>query len=71
MIPLSLIYKKGLAMDGQNSCILTGYGAYGISMTPRFSIMNSVAIKGVVMAIAHPRGGSEKGEAWQYVAGRL
>jgi len=68
MIPLSIVYKKGIAMDGQNSCIITGYGAYGISMTPNFSIRNSIASRGVVLALAHPRGGSEKGEAW-YKAG--
>jgi prolyl oligopeptidase len=68
MIPLSIIYKKGLALDGSNSCILTGYGAYGDSYTPYFSILNSVATHGVVVAYAHVRGGSEKGEAW-YKAG--
>jgi prolyl oligopeptidase len=68
MIPLSIIYKKGIPLDGSNCCILTGYGAYGMSYTPRFSILNSVAARGVVLAIAHPRGGSEKGEAW-YRAG--
>lgn len=68
MIPLSIVYKKGIPMDGSNNCILTGYGAYGISMTPSFSIRNSVATRGVVLAFAHPRGGSEKGEAW-YKAG--
>ncbi len=68
MIPLSIIYKKGIPLDGSNCCILTGYGAYGISITPYFSIRNSVALRGVVLAIAHPRGGGEKGEAW-YKAG--
>ncbi len=68
MIPLSIIHKKGIPMDGSNCCILTGYGAYGISITPHFSILNSVATHGVVLATAHPRGGSEKGEAW-YKAG--
>jgi prolyl oligopeptidase len=68
MIPLSIIYKKGLALDGSNSCILNGYGAYGFSMTPYFSIRNSVAARGVVLAFAHCRGGSEKGETW-YKAG--
>lgn len=68
MIPLSIVYKKGMALDGSNCCILTGYGAYGISMTPRFSILNSVATRGVVLAFAHPRGGGEKGHAW-YKAG--
>ncbi len=68
MIPLSIIHQKGIPLDGSNSCILSGYGAYGISATPYFSILRSVATRGVVLAIAHPRGGSEKGEAW-YKAG--
>jgi prolyl oligopeptidase len=68
MIPLSIIYKKGIPLDGSNCCILTGYGAYGSSATPYFNIRNSVALRGVVLAIAHPRGGGEKGEAW-YRAG--
>ena len=68
MVPLSIIYMKGIRLDGSNSCILQGYGAYGISATPHFSILSSVATRGVVLAIAHPRGGSEKGEAW-YKAG--
>ncbi len=63
-VPLSIIYKKGIPLDGSNSCILEGYGAYGYSITPYFTILNSVANRGVVMAIAHVRGGSEKGEAW-------
>jgi prolyl oligopeptidase len=68
MIPLSIIHRKDISMDGSNSCILDGYGAYGISASPYFSIMNSVAAQGVVLAFAHPRGGGEKGEAW-YKAG--
>ena len=68
MVPLSIVHKKGIPMDGSNSCILDGYGAYGISVTPYFSILHSVANRGVVLAFAHPRGGSEKGEAW-YKAG--
>ena len=68
LIPLSIIYKKGMPLDGSHSCILTGYGAYGINLNPRFSILNSLATHGVVMAIAHVRGGSEFGEAW-YKAG--
>lgn len=69
MIPLSIIYKSGLKKDGSNICFLTGYGAYGISILPSFSLMrNSLAAKGVVVGIAHVRGGSEKGEEW-YRAG--
>jgi prolyl oligopeptidase len=69
MIPLSIIYKKGIPLDGSNCCILMGYGAYGSSATPEFVIrFNSLATHGVVFGIAHPRGGGEKGEAW-YKAG--
>ncbi len=64
MIPLSIFYRKGTPMDGSSSCVLEGYGAYGVSYSPRFSVLHSVALHGVVMAYAHPRGGSEKGEAW-------
>ena len=64
MVPLSIIYRKGTPMDGGNCCILEGYGAYGISYTPYFTVLHSVALHGVVLAFAHTRGGSEKGEAW-------
>ena len=69
MIPLSIIYKKGIKMDGHNVCLLDGYGAYGMSATPYFDVLtNALAVKGVVIAIPHVRGGSEKGEEW-YKAG--
>jgi prolyl oligopeptidase len=69
MIPLSIIYKKGIKLDGNNVCLLDGYGAYGISMTPYFSdLENALAVKNVVVAIPHVRGGSEKGQTW-YKAG--
>jgi prolyl oligopeptidase len=68
MIPLSIIRRKDLKLDGSASAILEGYGAYGISMTPAFNVRRSIALHGVVLAYAHVRGGSEKGEAW-YKAG--
>ncbi|RYZ25321.1 MAG: serine protease, peptidase S9 family protein, partial [Sphingobacteriales bacterium] len=69
MIPLSIIHKKGLKLDGSNTCLLDGYGAYGSSSTPYFSVLeNALAVKGTVIAIPHIRGGSEKGEEW-YKAG--
>lgn len=69
MIPMSIIYKKGIKLDGKNVCLMDSYGAYGISMTPYFNTLEiSLAIKGVVIAIPHVRGGSEKGEDW-YKAG--
>ena len=68
MIPLSIIHRKDIKLDGSSPCILEGYGAYGISWTPEFNPRFSVANRGVVVAYAHVRGGSEKGEAW-YRAG--
>lgn len=69
MIPLSIVYNKNVRLDGSTNCLLTGYGAYGISLTPTFSTMLLALInKGVIYAVAHVRGGGEKGEAW-YKAG--
>ena len=47
MVPLSIVHKKGIPLDGSNSCILDGYGSYGMSNTPWFDIRNSVATRGV------------------------
>jgi prolyl oligopeptidase len=68
LIPLSIIHRKDLKLDGSSSAILEGYGAYGLSYTPGFNVRHSLALHNVVLAYAHPRGGSEKGEAW-YKAG--
>ena len=69
MVPLSLIYRKGLKKDGSAVCLMDGYGAYGISATPYFSRRNLALLnQGVVWAETHPRGGSEKGDKW-YRAG--
>ena len=69
MVPLSIVYKKGIKLDGNNVCLMDSYGAYGYSMVPYFSSLeNALAIKGIVIAYPHVRGGSEKGETW-YRAG--
>jgi prolyl oligopeptidase len=68
LVPLSIIHRKDIRLDGSTPCILEGYGAYGISYTPYFNPMFSLASHGVVIAFAHVRGGGEKGEAW-YKAG--
>ena len=69
MVPLSLIYRKGLKKDGQAVCFMDGYGAYGISAVPYFSTRYLALLnQGVVVAETHPRGGSEKGQKW-YRAG--
>jgi len=65
MIPLTIIYRKGIKKDGSNVCLMEGYGAYGIGQFPKFDDhLNSLAVRGVVIAITHIRGGGEKGEAW-------
>jgi prolyl oligopeptidase len=69
MIPLTIIHKKGIKLDGSNVCLMDSYGAYGSSMIPYFDrFNNSLAVRNVVIGIPHVRGGSEKGEAW-YKAG--
>jgi prolyl oligopeptidase len=70
-IPLSIIHRKGLARDGSHPTLLIGYGSYGISLPPFFMPqMLAWYERGGVMAIAHMRGGGEKGDQW-HQAGRL
>lgn len=65
MVPLSIMYKRGIPMDGSNPTLLWGYGAYGISEDPSFSPVRLAWLeKGGVLAVAHPRGGGELGEDW-------
>lgn len=64
-VPLSLIYKKSVKKDGSNRVLIFGYGAYGNSISPYFSIIFLSWVKtGGIMAIAHVRGGGELGENW-------
>ena len=64
-IPVSLVYRKGLERNGENPCLLYGYGAYGMSMDPSFSSPRlSLLDRGMVFAIAHIRGGQEMGRQW-------
>ncbi len=71
MIPMSLVYKKGLQKTGKNPSLIYGYGSYGLSMDPSFrSSRVSLLDRGFVFAIAHIRGGSELGRAW-YENGKL
>jgi prolyl oligopeptidase len=68
-IPMSIIHKKGMNLDGSNPTIVYGYGAYGISTTPFFRpTWLPWFDRGGVLAVAHVRGGGEYGEDW-YKAG--
>jgi oligopeptidase B len=71
-VPISLVYQLPLERTGgPRPLLLTGYGAYGVSYDPAFSSSNlSLLDRGVVVAIAHVRGGEEMGRAW-YEGGKL
>jgi prolyl oligopeptidase len=70
-VPLFLVHKKGLKLDGANPTILTGYGGFNISRTPMYSSLAAVWVeRGGVFALANLRGGGEFGEAW-HKAGML
>ncbi|MCK9451856.1 MAG: S9 family peptidase [Bacteroidales bacterium] len=71
MVPVSLVYKKGLQKNGKNPVVLYGYGSYGASMDAYFSSARlSLLDRGFVWAIAHIRGGEELGRQW-YEDGKL
>ncbi len=65
MVPLSLIYRKDIALDGSHPAYLQGYGAYGIELYPSFSATRVAWLeRGGIFAVCHPRGGGWYGEAW-------
>ncbi|HXE85668.1 MAG TPA: S9 family peptidase, partial [Hyphomicrobiaceae bacterium] len=69
-VPVSVLYRKGTALDGSAPLLLYGYGAYGIAIPASFSTSwLSLVDRGVVMAIAHVRGGKDKGYRW-YTGGK-
>ncbi len=64
-VPVSLLYAKTTALDGSAPLLLYGYGAYGISIPAAFSTnCLSLVDRGFVYAIAHIRGGKDKGYRW-------
>lgn len=69
LVPMSIMRNKNTRLDGNNVCILYGYGAYGISSKVNyfneFNFSNNLMVqRGVILAHAYVRGGGEKGEAW-------
>jgi prolyl oligopeptidase len=65
LVPLSIVHRKGLRLDGSNPTIVYGYGAYGISQTPFYRpTWLPWFRRGGILAVAHVRGGGEYGEDW-------
>jgi len=65
IVPVSVLYAKDTPLDGTAPALLYGYGAYGMSMPPSFSTNRFTLVdRGFVYAIAHVRGGMEKGYQW-------
>ena len=70
-IPISIVYRRDVARDGRAPLYLSGYGSYGIPNTVMFTSNRfSLLDRGVVIAIAHIRGGGELGKPW-HDAGRI
>lgn len=64
-VPISLVYRKGVGRDGSNPLFLTAYGSYGYPMPVTFDSNRLCLLdRGVVVAIAHIRGGGEMGKPW-------
>lgn len=70
-IPVSIVYRKGFEKNGKAALLQYGYGSYGASMDPGFSVTAvSLLDRGMAYAIAHIRGGQEMGRKW-YEDGKL
>ena len=70
-VPISLVYKKGLQKNSKNPLLLYGYGSYGNTIDPYFSISRlSLLNRGFIFAIAHVRGSEYMGREW-YENGKL
>jgi prolyl oligopeptidase len=70
-VPLNIIRLKNTKLNGRNPVLMTGYGGYNISRTPRFSPFNRLLLdRGFVIVDTNLRGGSEYGEKW-HLAGNL
>ena len=64
-VPISLVYRKDLKRDGMRPMLLYGYGSYGFPYSVNFSSSRlSLLDRGVIVAIAHIRGGGEMGKEW-------
>ena len=65
-IPMFIVSKKNLNLNGSHPALLFGYGGFGMSVTPQFSVARVVLMRnlGFVACVANIRGGGEYGEGW-------
>jgi len=71
-VPMFIVSKKGMKLDGSNPTYLYGYGGFNVSLTPSFSVANLAWVEmGGVYVMANLRGGGEYGEAWHQAGTKL